>query len=55
MGSSINSNGVGVDMLGNEEKIKAAKTGDNIDVCIALQNEYDSSDLRFIDLCHKAY
>lgn len=33
-------------MVGNEEKIKAAKVGDNIDVCISLQNDYDSTNLR---------
>ena len=34
------------DILCTEEKIKAAKIGDNIDVCISLQNDYDSQSLR---------
>jgi len=33
-------------MVSNEEKVKAAKTGDNIDVCISLQNDYDSQNLK---------
>lgn len=34
-------------MVANEEKVKACKVGDNIDVCIGLQNDYDSTSLRY--------
>ena len=43
-------------MVSNEEKVKAAKTGDNLDACISLQNDYDSTSLRqFLNKFIKIY